>query len=251
MGEQAVSAAGYHVIWGTSYIGEAIDPKMPDETRNMVDNTTHDALAANGGYETKSKGIITQGDGSIKIYYIGSTVHKALRTDFLAGTERDVYFIRPSLGDLAFTCKKCTAIISKMAEPIDKKGNVTWELAITPTSGQTDIETAATGLTTPFFAIADDDSPTNAITPVPAAAAAVYAYRAELYADNTTFTVTPTATVGSIYVNGTLVISGAASGNITAPAAGKKMYLPIVVFEANKCPKPYLVIIAKGPTNHP
>jgi len=251
MGEQAVSAAGYHVIWGTSYIGEAIDPKMPDETRNMVDNTTHDALAANGGYETKSKGIITQGDGSIKIYYIGSTVHKALRTDFLAGTERDVYFIRPSLGDLAFTCKKCTAIISKMAEPIDKKGNVTWELAITPTSGQTDIETAATGLTTPFFAIADDDSPTNAITPVPAAAAAVYAYRAELYADNTTFTVTPTATVGSIYVNGTLVVSGAASGNITAPAAGKKMYLPIVVFEANKCPKPYLVIIAKGPTNHP
>ena len=251
MGEQAVSAAGYHVIWGTSYIGETIDPKMPDETRNMVDNTTHDALAANGGYETKSKGIITQGDGSIKIYYIGSTVHKALRTDFLAGTERDVYFIRPSLGDLAFTCKKCTAIISKMAEPIDKKGNVTWELAITPTSGQTDIETAATGLTTPFFTIADDDSPTNAITPVPAAAAAVYAYRAELYADNTTFTVTPTATVGSIYVNGTLVISGAASGNITAPAAGKKMYLPIVVFEANKCPKPYLVIIAKGPTNHP
>lgn len=251
MGEQAVSAAGYHVIWGTSYIGEAIDPKMPDETRNMVDNTTHDALAANGGYETKSKGIITQGDGSIKIYYIGSTVHKALRTDFLAGTERDVYFIRPSLGDLAFTCKKCTAIISKMAEPIDKKGNVTWELAITPTSGQTDIETAATGLTTPFFTIADDDSPTNAITPVPAAAAAVYAYRAELYADNTTFTVTPTATVGSIYVNGTLVVSGAASGNITAPAAGKKMYLPIVVFEANKCPKPYLVIIAKGPTNHP
>jgi len=251
MGEQAVSAAGYHVIWGTSYIGEAIDPKMPDETRNMVDNTTHDALAANGGYETKSKGIITQGDGSIKIYYIGSTVHKALRTDFLAGTERDVYFIRPSLGDLAFTCKKCTAIISKMAEPIDKKGNVTWELAITPTSSQTDIETAATGLTTPFFAIADDDSPTNAITPVPAAAAAVYAYRAELYADNATFTVTPTATVGSIYVNGTLVISGAASGNITAPAAGKKMYLPIVVFEANKCPKPYLVIIAKGPTNHP
>jgi hypothetical protein len=251
MGEQAESAAGYHVIWGTSYIGETVDPKMPDETRNMVDNTTHDALAANGGYETKSKGTITQSDGSIKIYYIGSTVHKALRTDFLAGTERTVYFIRPSGGALAFTCKKCTAIISKMSEPIDKKGNVTWELAITPTSGQTDVETASTGLTTPFFAIADDDTPGNAITPVPAAAAAVYAYTVELYADNSTFTITPTATAGSIYVNGTLVVSGAASSAITAPAAGKKMYLPIVVFEANKTPKPYLLIVSKGPTNHP
>lgn len=251
MGEQAESAAGYHVIWGTSYIGETVDPKMPDETRNMVDNTTHDALAANGGYETKSKGTITQSDGSIKIYYIGSTVHKALRTDFLAGTEREVYFIRPSNGALAFTCKKCTAIISKMSEPIDKKGNVTWELAITPTSGQTDVETPATGLTTPFFTIGDDDTPANVITPVPAAAAAVYAYHVELYADNTTFLITPTATAGSIYVNGTLVVSGAASGAITAPVAGKKMYLPIVVFETSKTPKPYLLIVSKGPTNHP
>ncbi|MCK9579364.1 MAG: hypothetical protein M0Q92_02800 [Methanoregula sp.] len=251
MGEQAESAAGYHVIWGTSYIGETVDPKMPDETRNMVDNTTHDALAANGGYETKSKGTITQSDGSIKIYYIGSTVHKSLRTDFLAGTERTVYFIRPSGGALAFTCKKCTAIISKMSEPIDKKGNITWELAITPTSGQTDVETAAAGLTTPFFAIADDDTPANAITPVPAAAAAVYAYEVELYSDNATFTVTPTAAVGSIYVDGTVVVSGAASGAITSPAAGKKKYLPIVVFETSKCPKPYLLIVKRGPVAKP
>lgn len=249
MGEQAESAAGYHVIWGTSYIGETVDLGIPEETRNMVDNTTHDALAANGGYETKSKGTITQGDGSIKVYYLGSTVHNALRTDFLAGTERDVYFIRPSSGALAFTCRKCTALISKMREPVDKKGNITWELTLTPTSGQTDISTAATGLTTPFFAIADDDS--NAITPVPAAAAAVYAYDVEIYADNTSITITPTAAVGTIYVDGTVVASGAASGAITAPAAGKKKYIPIVVFEANKCPKPYLLVVHKGPSNHP
>jgi hypothetical protein len=249
MGEQAESAAGYHVIWGTGYIGETVDPKIPDETRNMVDNTTHDALAANGGYETKSKTTITQGDGSIKIYYIGSTVHKALRTDFKAGTERDCYMIRPSSGALAFTCRKFTAIISKMAEPIDKKGNVIWECTITPTSGQTDIEIPATGLTTPFFVVTDNDA--NPITPVPAAAAAVYAYDVELYSDDTTFTITPTATAGSIYVNGTLVVSGAASGAITAPAAGKKMYVPIVVFEPTKCPKPYLLVVHKGPVAHP
>lgn len=253
MGESAVSAAGYHVIWGTSYIGEVVDPKIPKETRNMVDNTTHDALAANGGYETKSKGTITQSDGSIKIYYLGSTVHKALRTDFKAGTERDCYMIRPSAGDLAFTCRKFTAIISSMDEPIDKRGDIAWELTITPTSAQTDIETPATGLTTPFFAIADDDTPANAIAPVPAAAAAVYAYQVELYSDTATFTVTPTYTAGSAYIGtqATAVASGSASSAITAPAAGKKLYLPIVVFETGKTPKPYLLVVRKGPVAHP
>jgi len=249
MGEMAESAAGYHVIWGTSYIGESVDPKRPKETLNMVDNTTHDALAANGGYETKSSGTITMADGSIKIYYIGSAVHKALRTDFKAKTERTCYLIRPTAGGLAFTGCKFEAKISSFDEPIDKKGHVTWEMSITPTSGITDVETAATGLTTPFFAIADDDA--NPITPVPAAAAAVYAYEVELYSDNTTFTITPTATAGSIYVEGVLVVSGAASGAITAPDAGKKKYVSIVVYETGKMPKPYLLIVKKGPVAHP
>ena len=121
MGEVAESAAGYHVIWGTSYIGEVTDPKFPKETLNMIDNTTHDALAANGGYETKSAGVISQADGSIKIYYIGSVVHKALRTDFKAKTERVCYMIRPSYGALAFTGRKFNAVISSMDEPVDKK----------------------------------------------------------------------------------------------------------------------------------
>lgn len=249
MSEQAVSAAGYHVIWGTSYIGETVEPKIPKETLNMIENTTHDALAANGGYETKSPGIIASADGSIKIYYIGNTVHKALRTDFKAKTERECWFIRPSSGGLAGTARKCTAVISSMDEPIDKKGNITWELSITPISGITDVETAAAGLTTPFFVVTDDDS--NTITPSPAAAAAVYAYAVELYADNTTFTITPTASVGTIYVNSVLVVSGAASGAITAPAQGKKLYVPIVVHETNKTPKPYLLCVSKGLVNHP
>jgi hypothetical protein len=29
------------------------------------------------------------------------------------------------------------------------------------------------------------------------------------------------------------------------------MYLPIVVFETNKTPKPYLLIVRKGPVAHP
>jgi len=254
MGEQAESAAGYHVIWGTGYIGECPELKIPDKTRNMIENSTHDALAANGGQETQSPGTITLGKGSVKIYYLGSTVHDSLETDFDAKTERTVYFIRPSNGALAGTCRKGTAIISKMAEPVDKKGLITWEAELTMTSGLTTIKTPAAGLTTPFFVVSDDDTPTpNTITPVPAAAAAVYAYDVELYSDTATFTITPTAAVGSIYVGTqtTPVTSGAASSAITAPATGKKMYLPIVVFETSKTPKPYLLVVHKGPVAHP
>jgi len=252
MSEKAVSAAGYHVIWGSGYIGEVVDPVIPKETRNMVDNSTHDALAANGGVETKSIGTISQAEGSVKIYYIGTTVHKALLTDFKAGTERECWFIRPSKGNLTGTAKKCTAVISSMDEPIDKKGLVTWQMAITPTSEMTEVDTAAAGLTTPFFVISDDDTPTpNVITPVPAAAAATYAYDVELYSDNTMFTITPTATVGTIYVDNILVASGAASGAITAPAQGTKIYIPIVVHETGKTPKPYLLRVRKGYVAHP
>lgn len=249
MGESAVSAAGYHVIWGTSYIGEVVDPKIPKETRNMVDNTTHDALAANGGVETKSIGTITQADGSIKIYYIGSTVHAALKTDFKAGTERTVWFIRPQSGVLIGTAVKCTAVISSLDEPIDKKGHVTWEMTITPTGALTEVSTASANLTTPFFVVTDNDA--NPVTPVPAAAAAVHAYQVELYSDDTSFTITPTATAGTIYVNGTIVVSGAASASITAPTAGKKLYIPIVVVETNKTPNPYLLCVYLGSTVHP
>jgi len=252
MGEQAESAAGYHVIWGTGYIGECPDLKIPDKTRNMIENSTHDALAANGGQETQSPGTITLGKGSVKIYYIGSTVHDSLETDFDAKTERTIYFIRPSNGALAGTCRKGTAIISKMAEPVDKKGLITWEAEVTMTSGLTTIKTPATGLSTPFFVVSDDDTPTpNTITPVPAAAAAVYAYEVELYSDTATFTITPTFTAGTCYVNGTSVATGVASGAITAPAAGKKMYLPVVLFETSKTPKIYLLICKKGPVAHP
>jgi hypothetical protein len=252
MGESAVSAAGYHVIWGTSYIGEVIEPRIPKETRNMVINTTHDALAANGGVETKSIGTITQDDGSIKIYYLGSTVHASLKTDFKAGTERTVWFIRPQSGALIGTSVKCTAVISSLDEPIDKNDNVTWEMSITPTGALTEVSSVSANLTTPFFVVSDDDTPTpNVIIPVPAATAAVHAYNVELYSDNTTFTITPTASTGTIYVNGVLVVSGAASGAITVPAAGKKLYIPIVVMEANKTPNPYLLCMYPGSTTHP
>lgn len=251
MGESALSAAGYHVIWGNSYIGETVDLKIPKESRNMIDNTTHDALAANGGVETKSIGTLTQADGSIKIYYLGSTVHAALKTDFKAGTERTVWFIRPQSGSLIGSSVKCTAVISSLDEPIDKKGHITWEMTITPTGALTEVTTVADNLTTPFFAIADDDS--NAITPSPVAAPTVHAYNVELYIDNTSFTITPTCSASgtAIYVNNVLVVSGAASSAITAPATGKKLYIPIVVHKANATPNPYLLCVYLGSVPHP
>jgi hypothetical protein len=252
MSENAVPAAGYHVIWGTSYIGEVITPKIPGEKLNMIDNTTHDALAANGGVETSSPGTITQNDGSVKIYYIGSTVHKALRTDFKAKTQREAWFIRPNSGGLIGTARKCTAVISSMEEPIDAKGEVIWEMNITPVTSITDVETPATGLTT--FVISDDKSPTpNVITPVPAAAAAVYAYEIQLYSDDATFTVTPTFSAGTCYINGnsTPTLTGVASTAITAPVQGKALYVPILFFETNKTPKPYLLHVTKGNVTKP
>jgi hypothetical protein len=126
------------------------------------------------------------------------------------------------------------------------------ELATTVNNKMAPITTLGAGLTSTFFTITDQDSPANALTPVPAAAAAVYEYAVEAYADDTSILITPTATAGTIRVNDTIVVSGAASGAITLnTGTGAVTMVSITVTELNKTPRIYWLRVYFGPTNHP
>lgn len=80
---------------------------------------------------------------------------------------------------------------------------------------------------------------------IPAFSAAVKDYVATASAVTETVTVTPTAT-GVIKVNGTVVASGAASGNIALGAAGSITKITIEVSEENKAPKVYTISVARA-----
>jgi limonene-1,2-epoxide hydrolase len=82
------------------------------------------------------------------------------------------------------------------------------------------------------------------VTPTPAAANAVYHYSATLDAADTAIAIQPTATAGTIYVNGTAVVTGNWSGNI-AVAAGTTRQIVVEVREANKSSKVYRVFVTR------
>jgi hypothetical protein len=87
-------------------------------------------------------------------------------------------------------------------------------VSITPTEGVTEVTAASTKLTTPFLVLTKNE--TGTVTPVPAASATDYVLDFTMpQATVASYTLTPTASSGTIYVNGTIVSSGSASGAIT------------------------------------
>jgi hypothetical protein len=86
-------------------------------------------------------------------------------------------------------------------------------VTITPTESVTEVTAAASPLTTPFLVLTKNE--TGTVTPVPAASGTDYVLDYTMpQATVASYTLTPTASAGTIYVNGTIVTSGAASGAI-------------------------------------
>jgi hypothetical protein len=248
MSEMAQAGFGVQVLWNTTLVGEVNgDVSLPDSTANETDSTSHDNL---GGINSKYLTSITQGDGTFKIFYYGSTVQKSLWTDHIARTIRPCMVIMPMSFAGGGISYKFNAQIKSIKRVIPQNGLVNWDITMTPVSAVTEVVTGADGLTTTFFSIADDDS--NNLTPTETPATATYEYNVECYSDNTYVKVTPIAAAGTIYVNGTAVGTGVASGEITAPAnIGDVIMIIIMVTEANKTPKVYKIRVQKGLTAHP
>jgi hypothetical protein len=99
--------------------------------------------------------------------------------------------------------------------------------------------TASTGLTTPFFTVS------NAAVITPAPAGNVYEYVATVLTGVSSVTVTPTATAGTIKVNGNVVASGVASSAIALGAAGSVTEITIEVAEAGKTTKTYAIHLTR------
>jgi hypothetical protein len=74
MSEMAQTGFGVQVLWNTTLVGEVTgDVSLPDSTAEETDSTSHDNLS---GIKSKLLTSITQGDGSFKIFYYGTTVQK-------------------------------------------------------------------------------------------------------------------------------------------------------------------------------
>ena len=166
--------------------------------------------------------------------------------------EFDTLVERPDLSPEERLDRYCQLVLddisAKKTTPL-KGSPPTWTLTISPSSTTTELTSASPNLTTPFLAIADQSS--NALTLTPSAAAAAYNYDCILYADDTAVTITPTATSGTIYVNGIVVATGIASGSISIPVTVAERTIFVVVVTSNDVPTVYRIRFIRGIANHP
>jgi len=207
--------------------------KLSAET---IDVTTHDSP---DGYREFIQSLRDGGEVAIEGNFIpGDTNGQiALLTDFNAGTAQSFQITFPDATGTSWTF---TAIVIgyETGAKFDDKLTFTATLKVTgkPTLGVT----VSAGLTTPFFAIS------NSAVITPAQAQGTTTYVATVLTGVTSVTVTPTATAGTITVNGNTVATGVASSAITLGAAGSITTITITVTETNKTPKTYTIYLSRA-----
>jgi len=246
MTEEVQSTLGVQVLKNGLPIGEMDEPTYPGPTAAEKETRAQNNIR---GVMTKLVTWINHNNLAFKVKANGSIAQATLQAD-IYDRDMDTWAIvfPPDFhgGGHSFSWQ---GQIAKCI-PVEDDGVSYLDMEVTVNGRLTPCTTWAAGLTTTFFTVVDDDI--NALTPSPAAAAAVYEYDLEAYSDNAYIKITPTATAGTIYVQGVVVATTVQSGEIAINVgAGQVTYVSIVVTELNKTPKIYWIRVHGGPTAHP
>lgn len=244
MTEQKKIGYGVSVIRNTTLYGELAKVTFPAPEVGEIDATTHDSP---NYMEQVVAGLIKVGQATFLINYLGDTAGDDLIEDVWDRATDLWTFVLP----VALQRAMSFSGFLKKAEVISElKDGVQIAVTITVQTKPTWVKTASAGLTTQFLSITNQAA--EALTLSPAAANAVHYYQVTSYSDDTGVKITPTATAGTIYVNGTSVASGAASDAITiGTTTGSVKNIPVLVWEANKVPIPYWISVTKGTVASP
>lgn len=231
------AAMGALLIWNNYPVAELAEITGPNSSADLIDITNHDSPDQ---YREKVLGSLSGGSFEIAGNFIPADTNgqAALIADHYSRTARAGLITFPAgIGTFSFTgVMESFSVQAPIGDKLGFRGT------ISITGKPTFISTASTGLTTPFFALRDNG--TNAVTPSPAAAAAVYMYRATLDAGDTAIAIQPTAAAGTIRVNGAAVATGAWSSDITVASGGFKL-LVVTVQETNKTVKVYRIWVER------
>ena len=247
MTEQAFSTLGSFILQNGLVLGEMYEPKTPTATAEVKDTSAQNNI---GGIKTKLVTWIDHDTLGFKVFYNGSTAHETLAAAIYTRAQETWQVVLPPTFHAGGHSFSWVGQITKCQKVVDGDGPAYLDMEVTVSGRVTPLTTLAVGLTTPWFTIAEENA--NALTPVPIAAETTTAYDVEAYLDNTSITVTPTATAGTIRVDGTVVATGVASGAITLnTGAGAITYVSITVSFLNKTPVIYWIRVKIGPTAHP
>jgi hypothetical protein len=162
--------------------------------------------------------------------------------------------VRPSTWKVAgtvtpFKTDKFYGWVSGWEEVLPRTGRATYKLTVTTEETVTkNITTLGAALSALSFKNQADESITT-FTPTPFAAT-TYKYAVTAFSDDTGIKITPTGATGTIYVNGTVVATGAASAAITLGTGTNTFYVVVVESDA-KCTPIYQIDVTRGTVASP
>jgi hypothetical protein len=245
---QAQSAKGAHIVYNGYVLAETTEVTPSKFTRAKDDGTSHDSSA-----KVHLPGEPEWSDLTFTCFAIDDTCQAAIETIRDSGAIGVWKVVMPSTYKYPFKTRSFSGWVSAWEEVLPRTGRATYKLSITPveTVGAA-ITTAGAKLTTTFLTFANNNSESiTAITP--AASATAYKLAVTAFSDDTGIKITPTAAVGTIYVNGTIVASGAASGTITLNlGTGAVTTIFVMVVESDlKTPQIYQIDVTIGTVASP
>lgn len=249
MTAQARSAKGIKVVYNGAVLTETTEVTPSKFSRAKDDGTSHDSTN-----KVHLPGEGEWSDMTFTCFAIDDTAQATLETLRDAGTIGLWKIVHPSTWSGApFKTRSFSGWVSSWEEVLPRTGRATYKLTLTPveTVGAA-ITTAGAALTTPFLAFKNQaDEAISAVTPTVSATA--YTIAVTAFSDDTGIKITPTATTGTIYVNGTIVATGVASAGVTLNlGTGAITTIFVMVVESDlKTPKIYQINVTIGTVASP
>lgn len=228
---------GTTFTWNDEAIAELKSINGIELTAKMIDVSSHDTP---GNYTKEMPSVLTAGDVVLEGHFDSSDVagQLAMMADFNNMTKRTGVITFPAATGASWSFEGYITAIKIGDAPVD--GIIPFTATIKP-YGKPNFTTAiSAGLTTPFFVISE-----SAVVS-PDESGSVYLYTASVLTDVTSVTVTPTATAGTITVNGNTVATGEASSAIPLGAAGSVTLITISVTESGKAPRDYKIYLTRA-----
>lgn len=200
---------------------------------DTVDVTTHDS---EGAFKEFIAGLLDAGDVPISGFFDHEDTdgQLAMVADCAARAIKAATIVFPESTGASWSFNGLITNIKVGDTPTDD--GIPFSATVKVSGKPTLAVATATGLT---------DLAMTGATLIPAFGASVKDYVATAASETSTVTVTPTA-AGVIKVNGNVVATGEASGNITLGAAGSITVITIEVAEENKATKKYTISVARA-----
>lgn len=248
---QSQRGTGIKIAYNGYVLLETTEVTPAKFSRAKDDGTSHDSTA-----KVHEPGWPEWSDLTFTCFAIDDAAQALMETLRDSGAKGTWKVIRPATWKAGgvttpFKTDKVYGWISGWEPVLPLTGRATYKLTITPEETvTTGITTLGAALTTPFFALTNQAGEAiSAITP--SASATAYKYAVTAFSDDTGIKITPTATTGTIYVNGAAVTSGAASGTITLNLGGITTFYVMVVESDLKCSPIYQFDVTIGTVASP